>query len=616
MALQNLKKYFESENINDFNDMLKLPCVVSEKIQASSFHVKRTKDGFSYYKSGSKNEMNKVDRTLVKYYENAIKYFKSIPAEQMESMPFDWKFGFDYMTENKTIDIEYEFLPKNNLILTHIQVLNPNNPTQIKKVIRDPQILNKWADKLEVNRPPVIFEGTLSGDQKEELVDLLQLHINEFKEQYENFSFTRKMYHIFNNGLNAPALNYNLDREIDGLIVNFYDGKSPKSFKLERFDREQKQERQPSDMYQLSILDLVEFLTSYDLEGVSLTNENADERYLELMSEVFNSYVEKSATKYIGANFNSADFADNKLFELNPTFISNEKTSSLIQNKVLSELFKITLGSFRKKRTKETNIINADLMSQINELVERIEAKIMLKANEQDVMDFKTYLNQQSLQHQTSPILEGLTVKHKKQGKKPVNMFVGRFQPFTLGHAKVIETIYKENGLPVVIFLVKSKKKKAEDAFKRPYDEETQMEMLNKLKSTYPIEDVIILNSGAIDAMFNELRPKYEPVLWGTGTDRMVSYGYQVNKESYREELDCREDFGLFEIKRTGKNISATQVRNAMLDDDVKLFKKLTPPAIHGMYDELQHKLKVSMGQGEEVLESVILTFDDFVKNI
>jgi cytidyltransferase-like protein len=615
MALQNIKTHFESTNINDFKKMLDNICVVSEKIQASSFHVKRSETGFNYYKSGSKNEMTKVDRTLVKYYENAIKYFKSIPNEQMESMPIDWKFGFDYMTENKTVDIEYEFLPKNNLILTHIQVLNPTNPTQIKKVIRDPKILNKWADILEVNRPPIIFDGVLSGSQKEDLLNLLQLSVNEFKQQFEQFSFTRKIFNIFNNGLSAPTLNYNLDKEIDGLIVNFYEGKTPKSFKLERFDRKQKQERQASDMYQLSILDLVEFMTNYDLKKHQIVSENADERYLEIMSHFFNEYVDTNATKYIGTNFNSADFANNKLFELNPTFISNEKTISLIQNEVLAELFKITLGSFRKKRTKETNIINADLMSQINELVDAIESKVMLKTNEEDIMNFKTYLNSQDLKHQTSPILEALKVDYPEHGKKLVNMFVGRFQPFTLGHAKVVEAIHKQNGYPVVILLVKAKNKKKEDAFKRPYDEETQVEMINRLKSKYPIEEVFVIPTGGIDTMFNAMRPKYEPVLWGTGSDRMKTYGFQVDKPEYREDLGVRTDFGLYEIPRTGKNISATQVRNAMLDGDEKLFKKLTPKPVHDMYNELKSKLEDSMGVLEEA-EIATLTFDQFIKNI
>lgn len=612
MALQNLKTYFESTNINDFNELLSNICVVTEKVQASSFHVRREEVGkFEFFKSGSKTAMNRVDRTLVKYYENAIKHFNTISDEALNEMPKDWKFGFDYMVDKKTIDIEYDLLPKNNLILTHIQVLNATDPTRVKRVIRDPRILEKWAAKLEVQEISVLFEGQLASNQKEDLIALLSLGESEFKTKFEKESFTRLIYNIFDNGRNKSALNLDLDKDIDALVVNFYENRNPKSFKLERFDRIESEPRKPSDMYQISILDLVEFLTSFDISDIELKEEDADLRYVELMSSIFNAYVEKHATKYVGADFDSADFAEGENFELNTTYISNEKTLSLVQNKVLSELFKIALGSFRKKRSKETDIINSDLMSQINEIVEEIETIIMGKTNEKDVMDFKKYLINQKLNGDVSPIMEGLTVDYPDQGKKPVNMFVGRFQPFTLGHAKVIDTISKQNGHPVVVILIKSKTKKKEDAFKRPYDEETQLAMLNKLKSKYPIEKVYILDRAAIDYMFNAMRADgYEPVLWGTGTDRLKTYSYQVDKPEYRESLNCREDFGLFEIPRSGKNISATQVRNAMLDGDEKTFKKLTPRPIHGMYTELRTKLEVSMG----VAESKFMTFEQFVK--
>ena len=58
--------------------------------------------------------------------ENGINYFKAISKEVKKEMPLDWKFGFDYMIDNKTVDIEYESLPKNHLILTHIQILKLN----------------------------------------------------------------------------------------------------------------------------------------------------------------------------------------------------------------------------------------------------------------------------------------------------------------------------------------------------------------------------------------------------------------------------------------------------------------------------------------------------------
>lgn len=613
MALQNLKTYYSESNTNDFQKMLKLPCVVTEKIQASSFHVQSTVEGYNYFKSGSKKPMNIVDRTIVKYYEPAISHFDSIAEDNKEEMPKDWKFGFDYMTDSKTVNIKYDRIPKNNLMLTHIQVLNPADNSLIKKVIRDPKILNKWADVLEVQRPQVIFSGSLNEHQREQIANLMSLSEGDYNKVFEDVTFSRKMYNVFNPSMNSTALNEGLDGTIDSIVINFFDTSSVKSFKICEDLTITKERREPSHMYQISLLDLVEYFTTYEIESIELNEEKADQRYVELISKLFNAYVSENATKYVGVTFDSADFASSPEFKLNTKFIKNEKTIEYVSNEVLEELYKIALGSFRKRRVKETQIINADLMQQINEIVDKIDNVVMAKSNEANVMSFKTYLQNQGLQHQESPITEALTVKYPEQGDKLVNMFVGRFQPFTLGHAKVLETIHKQNGHPVVIFLIKSKTKKPEDAFKRPYDEETQIAMLDKLKSKYPIEKVYVLDRGAIDYMFNTMRADgYEPVLWGTGTDRMKSYSQQVDNPEYREDLGVRTDFGLFEIPRTGKNISATQVRNAMIDGDEKLFKKLTPSQIHKMYGELKDKLEQSMAANE----STLLTFNEFIKNI
>jgi cytidyltransferase-like protein len=619
MALQNLKTYFEGANISDVDTLLSNKCIVTEKISGSSFHVKREGSGFVYYKSGSKDKMNVIDRTIVRYYENAIRHFKSVSMDAMEDMPFDWKFGFEYVGDNKTIDIEYDVLPKSNLILTHIQVMQPSNPNKVRKVIRDTKILNKWAGLLEVAPPPVLFEGQLHSGQKDDIKRILGMSVLEFEKTFEDKdspSFTRTVFGIFNENMKQSALMNDLSKDVSGFIVNFHDGKSLQSFKLEKFNKKPSEDRKPSDMYQITILDIVEHLTQFNFEDINLSEEETDKRYLELMSEVFNNYVEKNATKYIGAKFDSADFSETPMFELNHKFLQNEKTLTLVQDKILSELFKITLGSFRKKRNKETDLINADLMNNINSIIEKIDSLIMAETSENDVQSFNQYLLNKKISTQVSPITEALKVDYPEHGKKLVNMFVGRFQPFTLGHAKVVETIHKQNGHPVVILLVKAKNKKKEDAFKRPYDEDTQVAMINSLKSKYPIEEVFVIPTGGIDTMFNAMRPKYEPVLWGTGSDRMKTYGYQVDKQEYRDDLGVRDDFGLFEIPRTGKNISATQVRNAMLDGDEKLFKKLTPKPLHNMYAELKTKLENSMGVMAESTEVEFLTFDNFIKNI
>jgi len=420
MALQSLHTYFESTNREEFMEMLKSPCVVTEKVQASSFHVQKTSTDYLYFKSGKKKPIDKVDRTLAKYYENAIKYFESINDDVKSTMPLDWKFGFDYMTDNQTIDIKYDQTPTNGLILTHIQVMNPADHTLIKKVIRDPKILFEWADKLEVQRPQVVFKGVLDSHQKDELVKLLEMSEGERKKAYESLSFTRRAYNIFNNSLSRTALNEDLDGEIDCLVLNFFNGKTVKNFKLSEDRKSVNEERKPSDTYQISLLDLVEFFSDYDINNIKLESDQADERYIELISNVFNAYVNENASKYAGVSFNSADFSDRPEFGLNTRFIKNEKTIEFVSNKVLSELYQIALGSFRKMRTKETDIINADLMEQINTIVEKIDGIVMLKSNESNVMPFKTYLNHQKLKTQDSPIEESALLTFSQFLKKDI----------------------------------------------------------------------------------------------------------------------------------------------------------------------------------------------------
>jgi len=187
-------------------------------------------------------------------------------------------------------------------------------------------------------------------------------------------------------------------------------------------------------------------------------------------------------------------------------------------------------------------------------------------------------------------INEALSVPHKEKGKKPVNIFVGRFQPFTLGHVKVFEKMYKENGYPVVVYLVRGGKA---DPEKRPFDEQLQQAMFTKMAKQYPfLEAAVVVPNGAIDTLYSHARPAYEPMMWGFGTDRKKSYNAMINKQSYRDQLDVHPEFKGYEIKRTDDNISASKVRNALKIDDEKTFKKMTPKSIHKFYKALQNILQ------------------------
>ena len=47
--------------------------------------------------------------------------------------------------------------------------------------------------------------------------------------------------------------------------------------------------------------------------------------------------------------------------------------------------------------------------------------------------------------------------------------------------------------------------------------------------------------------------------------------------ERYHDRAYLSDDFKMIEVKRSDEDISATKVRQALLDDDKKLFYKLTP---------------------------------------
>lgn len=609
MALQDLRTYYESVEKEDFNSLLKQRCLVTEKIQASSLHVRREDRLLEFYKSGNKQPLNKIDRTIVSYYEKGIGHFSALLDETVQQMPRDWKFGFDYMVSEKTVDIEYDTLPKNSLILTHIQVLNEDR-TQIKKVIRDPRILEKWANLLEVQSPEVVFEGTLSDHQKEKLINILSLQGEQAKIELQDFGFSYRAFTTFNESIHKSMLNNDIHKDIDGLVVSFIDGKSLKNFKLQSPLKEikEQEERKSSDAYQITVVKLIEYFNAFDFSEIQLESKEVDERYLELMTAGFNSFIKDNGASFIGMNFDSAEFANNEAFDLNPKMITNQETIRLVnESREVAELLKITLGTFRKKRQKENGVLVGDTFNSLNGIIEKIEARIYEKVEEDGVMDFKTFKINDTLKGQTNPINEGLKVNHPERGAKEVNMFVGRFQPFTLGHVKVVEHLHKQNGLPTVIFLVKAKKKKAEDSFKRPFDETMQVNMIKQVMKEYPIETVYVIDTAAIDKMFNAMRPKYEPVLWGTGSDRMKTYGYQVDNPKYRGELGVEDSFRLEEIPRTDDNISATKVRNALLDGDEKTYKSMTPKSMHKMYKLLKQTMEESVELQEQVL-----TFSEF----
>lgn len=190
-----------------------------------------------------------------------------------------------------------------------------------------------------------------------------------------------------------------------------------------------------------------------------------------------------------------------------------------------------------------------------------------------------------------------------KQGKKPVNIMVGRFQPFHIGHYMAAKELYDQNSHDVVIVSVVSKGKGKGTSFSQDiYDK-----MMKKLiKDTPFIIDSIEISYVAFDTqLFANLRPKYEPVLLGAGEDRVDSYINQMNSFRIKKgnSLNMREDFDIFQTKRS---TSGTKVREYIKNGDRKNFEKLMPPSLRNFWPELHQQLNETDNSSHDKKMSII----------
>ena len=200
-----------------------------------------------------------------------------------------------------------------------------------------------------------------------------------------------------------------------------------------------------------------------------------------------------------------------------------------------------------------------------------------------------------------------------KQGKKLVNIMVGRFQPFHIGHYKACEELYKENGNPVVLVSVRGSGKSGKGT---SFSEDTMAKMMKDVisKSGFIIDHVEI-RAVAFDTMlFPALRPKYEPVLFGAGEDRTETYERQrlSMMEKHKNKLNMRSDFA---IHLTGRYGSGSSVRDAIENNDKAGFEKQMPKFLHGYWDILSKEMDVNEGNIDSINEKRNPKWEKFLKN-
>lgn len=169
-----------------------------------------------------------------------------------------------------------------------------------------------------------------------------------------------------------------------------------------------------------------------------------------------------------------------------------------------------------------------------------------------------------------------------------VAFLCGRFQVMHKGHEKLVETALKMCDR--IVILVGS----AQESFteRNPFDIETRIRMI---KEIYPENNVIVKPISDLTHE-DDITPEWGKYVLKNlkgyiykNPDLMI-YGNDESRSLWFDKQDIKDMIEII-IPRSGLPISATMLRQAMVNDDKETWFKYHNPRLHKFYDELRGQL-------------------------
>jgi hypothetical protein len=608
-GINNLKEIYEKKGEAFLHGLLNGYVIINERVDGTFFGVKKTNtDSFKYFKKSG--EITYVDQVLMKYYNPAIAYFQSLSPEKRQRIPANFFFGFEYFTK---ADSNRGELPKNNLILSYIHKLGENGEIVETLQSRDP--LKRWADYLEVDAPPIIFEGRLDDEQKAKILEFVYSNQGELEEKFKTTSFTK---YIISTLTQEDKFNLS-DREIETIIFRFY-GESIEDeaflaklvdpiFK-QREDQVKPKSTSSQDYIWLIVIDLMNHFEMYnvdDLREVIDDESQYEAKYIKLINKIFKDFLTDYSQKYDGLELEVPEYLKRPEFELDLDLVGDPEVVNLInKNSTNLEIYKVLLNFFRKTRKKSSaGFFTPDMISQLNLIVQKIKNIIMGDAIYEGLFpSFSEFIGAPYNSMILSEVEHAEKVGEASEPTK-VNILIGNFQPPTLGHIKAAKSLNK-NGNKTIFIAIKGDSQNT----KSPFTLDTTKLLLSKIQQEYPdiIEEVLIVSTGQIEDIIRKLRPDYEPILWGTTDRRIKDYALQFDYIKKRDiPLRLSKDFKLVELP---SYVKSEEIIELIKNSNFEKFKELTPISISSEFFNLQKQVGTILKVNEAILDPRIIEVD------
>lgn len=367
--LQNLSEISSSEELDQ---ILNQEIIVFEDIQGSKIWVNWDGNQFVIKpKTLSTDPINLIDLAMQKYYNNSIEYFNRLSDRVKALLNKKWWFCFEYFPDEQPANIQYNKVPKNNLVLTSI--------CKVNKFDYSIDELIEYARLFDTDVIPVIFKGKLSQETVEAIKYFLNTSEKDLEFVFGEKSFAYFFYKLLNPQThNSFLMDDDFQENLEKIILRIDD----KNLNFELLNPLYKRisDNNSTDfveIYSLILVNFLNFCQTVDLNQVKLKGEKRDEIYLNLICLLYNIYVTEIKEDLLNFEFVVPEFFDRDKFRINKELISNKVTKELIgEDKKLEYIFKCLLGSFSKPKKKEIGVFTTSTLEIFNNYVKSIGDKI------------------------------------------------------------------------------------------------------------------------------------------------------------------------------------------------------------------------------------------------
>lgn len=387
-------------NADNFIELLRDSDIsVFENIQGSKIFIEYKHDTDEFLvrsKNVDNNPLNRIDLAIQKYYQKVFDYLDNLDIRVKKLLPIGNVFMCQYFPDTKPAHIRYDKTPKNNLILVSI-IKNGIFTDNYEEIC-------EYSNLLGIESIPLLFKGCLTVKQ----IELIKYFLSTKKDDLElifgenNDNFASFFYKILNPNIKNSILMNDGEYQnmLDKIIIKIDNDEISLSILNPLYDKNDvNNDSDYTETYSIILIDFLEYIQALNFNNMILNSDTSDEIYIEIVSDLFNRYIEDRSFRLKDFEFVIPPFFYDDKFKINKALLNNKKTKYLLESSDKNEfIFKVILHSFRNKKNKSFGVFNDNTIKIFNNYVGIIQSVIdrKLKIEREDslsngLLDFSNF---------------------------------------------------------------------------------------------------------------------------------------------------------------------------------------------------------------------------------